>query len=160
VCEHLPLTARHTDKVALIRSMTHPSNVHEASVYHTLTGKQNPTLVSPRNFRRRSDFPNFGSVLSALLPPGELPTCLTVPRPTGHAATPSAGTYAGWLGPRHAPMELREAPNSNDQPAHALALPADVDATRLVARRGLLDALDAEDRGLQAGRTAALGGFR
>src|SRR5262245_31300523 len=28
VCEHLPLLARHTDKIALVRSMTHPSNVH------------------------------------------------------------------------------------------------------------------------------------
>src|SRR2546423_93683 len=37
VCEHLPQLARHTDKIALIRSMTHPSTVHEASVYHTLT---------------------------------------------------------------------------------------------------------------------------
>src|SRR5262245_52290988 len=38
VCDQMPLLARHTDKVAIIRSMSHPSTVHEASVYHTLTG--------------------------------------------------------------------------------------------------------------------------
>jgi hypothetical protein len=27
-CDQLPLLARHTDKLALIRSMSHPSNVH------------------------------------------------------------------------------------------------------------------------------------
>src|SRR6185436_3474933 len=49
ICDQQPLMARHTDKIAVIRSMSHPSTVHEASVYHTLTGKQNPTLISPRN---------------------------------------------------------------------------------------------------------------
>ena len=44
LCDHLPLIARHTDKMAIIRSMSHPSDAHEASVYHTLTGRQTPTL--------------------------------------------------------------------------------------------------------------------
>jgi hypothetical protein len=58
-------------------------------------------------------------------------------------------------------MELREAPNSKDQPAHAVALPPDVDATRLVARRGLLNLIETEDRRRQRPRTAeALAGFQ
>src|SRR5206468_11835276 len=120
VCDQLPLLARHTDKIAIIRSMTHPSNVHEASVYHTLTGKQNPTLISPRNFRRRTDFPNVGSVISCLpaqagsaRPPGMMPASVTIPRPIGHDGVTYAGTYGGFLGPRFDPLELREAPNSN-----------------------------------------------
>src|SRR5262245_20173899 len=36
VCDQMPLLAQVTDKVAFVRSMSHPSNVHEASVYHTL----------------------------------------------------------------------------------------------------------------------------
>src|SRR6267142_111812 len=81
VCDQVPLLAQHTDRIAIIRSMTHPSTVHEASVYHTLTGKQNPTLISPRNIRRRTDFPNFGSVISRLQPPGVMPASVTIPRP-------------------------------------------------------------------------------
>ena len=73
ICDQMPLLARHTDKVALVRSLTHPSNVHEASVYHMLTGRQNPTLVVPRNQRRRTDFPFFGSVVSHFSPPAGLP---------------------------------------------------------------------------------------
>jgi hypothetical protein len=160
ICDQMPLLARQTDKIAIIRSMTHPSTVHEASVFHTLTGKQNPTLISPRNVRRRTDFPNVASVVSALSPTGALPTSVTIPRPIGHDGVTYAGTYAGWLGPRHDPMELREAPNSSAPPSHPLTLPPDIDATRLVARRGLLDLLETEDRVLQEQpATLALGGF-
>ena len=145
ICDQMPLLAQVTDKIALVRSMSHPSNVHEASVYHTLTGKQNPTLISPRNFRRRTDFPNFGSVISRLQPPGVMPASVTIPRPIGHDGVTYAGTYGGFLGPRFDPMELREAPNSNDQPTHALSLPEGVSESRLIARRGLIHLLESQD---------------
>ena len=157
ICDQMPLMAQHTDKIALIRSMTHPSNVHEPSVYHTLTGKQNPTLISPRNLRRRTDFPNFGAVLSHFTPPSGLPAAVTIPRPIGHDGVTYAGTHAGWLGPRHDPMELRAAPTSNDAPTHALNLPADVSTSRLIARRGLLDILERGDRHVQANGAAEFG---
>jgi hypothetical protein len=160
VCDQHPLLARHTDKVAVIRSMSHRSNVHEASVYHTLTGKQNPTLISPRNVRRRTDWPYVGSFVSALAPPGELPAAVTLPRPIGHDGVTYAGTYAGWLGPRHDPLELREAPNSNDPPLHAVGAADEQATSRLLARRGLLNVLEAQDRVLQHSRAAeALTGF-
>jgi hypothetical protein len=154
ICNQMPLLARHTDKVAFVRSMSHASTIHEPSVYNTLTGRQNPTLISPRNQRRRSDFPNFGSVLSYFTPPGGLPASVTIPRPIGHDGVTYAGTYAGWLGPRHDPMELREAPNSGNQPTHAVALPPDLDTTRLIARRGLLRLIETHDRQLQHAREA------
>jgi hypothetical protein len=161
VCDQMPLLARQLDKVAILRSLSHGSNVHEASVYHLLTGKQNPTLAVPRNFRQRSDFPNVGSVLSYFSQPGDLPASVTIPRPIGHDGITYAGTYAGFLGPRHDPLELREAPNSKDQPTHALTLPAEMDTTRLLARRGLLRVLEDQDDCLQHRRvTEALGGFR
>src|SRR3954464_2141887 len=37
ICDQMPQIARHTDKTAIIRSFTHPSNAHEVGVYHTLT---------------------------------------------------------------------------------------------------------------------------
>ncbi len=149
VCDQLPLSARVMDKACVLRSLHHPSNVHEASVYHMLTGRQNPTLISPRNFRRRTDFPNLGSVVSHFSTPGIMPASVTIPRPIGHDGVTYSGTYAGFLGPRHDPMELKEAPNSKDQPAHALAMPPDLDATRLIARRGLLSMMEEQDRLLQ-----------
>jgi hypothetical protein len=160
ICDQMPLLAQQMDKVAIVRSLSHSSNVHEASVYHMLTGKQNPTLLSPGNFRRRTDFPNFGSVISALRPAGDMPGSVTIPRPIGHDGITYAGTYAGFLGPRHDPLELRAAPNSSDQPAHPISLANDMSTTRLIARRGLLRLMDDQDSFLQRSRTSeGLTGF-
>jgi hypothetical protein len=149
LCEHLPRLARHTDKVALVRSVTHASTVHEPSVYYTLTGKQNNSLVVPRNQRSRRDFPNVASLVAALSPPGAMPAAVTIPRPIGHAGVTYAGTYAGWLGPRFDPLELREAPGASDRYAMPVHPDADLATTRLHARRGLLRVLEDTDRYFQ-----------
>src|SRR5262249_7208541 len=152
--------AKQMDKVAVVRSVTHQSNVHEPSVYHMLTGRQNPTLISPRNLRRRSDFPMLGSVVSYFSPPGDLPASGTIPRPIGHDGVTYAGPYAGSPGPRHDPMEPKEAPTSGAAPAHAVSLGGELPASRLLARRGLLSLIEAHDHRLQAARgTEGLGGF-
>jgi hypothetical protein len=159
-CDQMPLLARHADKLAVVRSLSHASDNHEPSVYHMLTGRTNPTLVVPRNSRRRSDFPSVGSVVSALSPAGNLPTTVTIPRPIGHDGVTYAGTYGGFLGPRHDPMELKEAPNSGEQATHPLAPSPGLTPSRMAARRGLLHALEQRERGLQrAGAADGLGGF-
>jgi hypothetical protein len=161
ICEHMPRLAQRTDKVAIIRSLTHQSNIHEESVYHMLTGKTQPGLAVPRNQRKRSDFPNIGSVVSCFSRPGVLPATVTVPRPIGHDGVTYSGTYAGFLGPRHDPMEAQAAPNANALPTHPLSLPPGVDASRLIARRGLLNVLEADERRLQRGRaTEGLSSFQ
>jgi len=152
LCDHLPMLARCADKLALVRSVTHPSTVHEPSVYRTLTGKINNTLVVPRNQRSRRDFPNFASMISALTPPGAMPTTVTIPKPIGHNGVTYAGTYSGWLGPRHDPMEIREAPNANDRYATPVELAPDLPTTRLHARRGLLNVIDDTERHFQGNR--------
>lgn len=160
ICDKMPLLARHTDKVALVRSVSHPSNNHEPSVYHMMTGKVNPGLVVPRNQRRRSDFPNLGSVVSYFTPPGDMPATVTIPRPIGHDGVTYSGTYAGFLGPRHDPFEIKEAPNSGVSPAHSMSLPDGLDTARLHGRHGLLNLIEARERRLQLGRSGeALGSF-
>ncbi len=160
ICELMPRLARQMDKVAVVRSVTHPSNIHEPSVYHMLTGRNDMTLTVPRNGRRRTHPPFFGSVLSHFAAPGEMPPAVTVPRPVGHDGVTYAGTHAGWLGPQCDPMEPKEAQGSGEQPAHAVSLPADIGVSRLQLRRGLLDRIEAEQRALDRGRVrAALGPF-
>jgi hypothetical protein len=161
ICDQMPMLAQRMHQVALLRSLTHSSNMHEPSVYRMMTGREDPTLVVPRNQRKRSDFPNLGSVVSYFTPAGDLPASVTVPRPVGHDGVTYSGTHAGFLGPRYDPLELQPAKNSNDQPLHAVALPADVDTTRLYARRGLLHVVEARERQLQNRRAAeGLGGFQ
>src|SRR5262249_27369269 len=140
------------DKLALVRSVTHPSTVHEPSVYYTLTGKQNNTLVVPRNQRTRRDFPNFAAMLTALTPPGPMPTSVTIPKPIGHDGVTYAGTFAGCPRQRFDPMETRDAPIARDRYATPVDLPSDLTTTRLLARRGLLDVIQETDRSLQHSR--------
>src|SRR5215813_10513896 len=42
VCEHLPRLARHTDKLALLRAMTHPDVDHTTATHYLLTGRGVP----------------------------------------------------------------------------------------------------------------------
>jgi hypothetical protein len=149
ICDQMPRIARHTDKTAIIRSYTHPSNAHEVGVYHTLTGKINNTLVVPRNQRNRNDFPNTGGVVSYFSKPGSMPASVTVPRPIGHDGVVYTGTYAGFLGPRHDPMELKSPGEVNAPPPHSLDLLEGMDANRLQARFGLLRLMGDYDRLVQ-----------
>ena len=151
VSDQLPLVAQHTDKLAIVRSMTHPSNVHEVGVYHTLTGKVNPSLAVPRNMRNRTDFPNAGAIVSYFSPPGPMPATVTVPRPIGHDGVVYTGTYAGFLGPRHDPIELQAPGEVNAPPAHSFELPEGLSSARLAARIGLLNVIESHDRAMQTG---------
>jgi len=164
ICDQMPQIARHTDKLAIIRSYTHPSNAHEVGVYHTLTGKINNTLAVPRNQRNRNDFPNTGAVLSHFTPPQAMPTSVTIPKPIGHDGVTYTGTYAGFLGAQHDPMEIKPPGEVKAAAPHSLDMPEGLDATRLQARFGLLKLMEeydrvAQKRGSQRG-TAGLAQFR
>jgi len=142
VCDQLPLFARYTDRTAIIRSLSHDSNNHEPSVYRTLTGRVDNTLVVPRNQRNRRNSPSAGGVVSAFSPIGPIPASVTIPRPIGHSGVTYAGTHAGFLGARFDPMEIEAAADTPEKPTHAMSLPGDVSEARLVARRGLLNVIE------------------
>ena len=146
VSEEMPLFAKYTNKTAIIRSFSHPSNAHEASVYRTLTGDINPALRVPQNHRNRNDAPNVGSVISAFSDTHGLPAAVTIPRPIGHEGVTYSGTYAGFLGARHDPMEIEAAGESKAGPTHSMELRKEFDRTRLLARRGLLSVIEDQDR--------------
>lgn len=160
LCDQLPLLARHTDKLAIIRSLTHDSNNHEPSVYYTLTGRKNPSLVVPRNQRTRQDFPNLAGVVSRFTPVSGIPASVTWPRPIGHDGVTYAGTHAGFLGPAHDPLESAAAGEVAVGAAHNLDLPADLSNTRLLARRGLLEVLESQQRRWDAGLAAGIDPYR
>lgn len=161
ICEHLPKLAQHTDKMAIIRSLTHPSNNHEPSVYHTLTGRINNTLAVPRNARNRRDFPTLGSIVGYFTPPGTLPPTVTIPRPIGHDGVVYSGTHAGFLGPRYDPIETQPPAEVNEKAPHNFELPPGVDEHRLQLRYGLLNTVEGIDRAMQTAKaTRGLDSYR
>jgi hypothetical protein len=64
ICEHLPNVARIADRVAIVRSMTHPYNIHSAA--YTLTGVDKVDIPMELNPYDRRHWPFFGSVLDYL----------------------------------------------------------------------------------------------
>lgn len=155
IAEEMPLFARHTDKTTIIRSYSHDSNNHEPSVFRSLTGKIDRSLRVPRNNRTRKFFPNVQGVVSAFTPMGAMPASVTLPRPIGHDGSTYAGTHAGWLGPRYDPMEVAAAKETGEKPTHSMQLPDDLSDTRLLARRGLLDVIEQQDRRYQQNPVAS-----
>lgn len=152
VSDRMPLLASHMDKCCIVRSMAHESNNHEPSVYHTLTGRRNPSLAVPNNARKRTEFPGVGAVVSAFSGSGGLPASVTIPQPVGHDGFNYAGTYGGFLGPRFDPMELRQvtAQSTQAEGMHSLGLPEHLSRARLIARQGLLRTMENADRVLQS----------
>jgi len=158
VSDQMPQIARHTDKLAIIRSLNHTATSHDISVYHALTGRAMlPPRIFPANGRRRTDFPGIGSIFSYLGKKSNVPASFTIPRTVAHDGVRYAGTHAGFLGALHDPVELGQVFNHVDltvkrdsnQADIPLTLPDDISMARLVARRGLLQTLEDGDRAIQ-----------
>jgi hypothetical protein len=146
ICEHFPLLAQRTDKLAIVRSMTHNNVDHTVATHFLLTGM--PPL--PRG-NKYTDWPHIGAVLSRLgrgndpLPPfvsmrPKLPG--DVPR----FVEESRGQFAGWLGQSFDPLTIDANPNEPDYRVGDFNLPTEISARRLEDRRGLLDQIDRQVR--------------
>lgn len=158
--DQMPRIARHTDKLSIIRSLNHTTTDHGVSVYHALTGRAMlPPRTFPANDRRRTDFPSVGSMFSYLGDQQSLPASFSIPRPVAHDGLHYAGTHAGFLGAQHDPVELGQVFNhvntgprdDADASGNPFVLPGDLSLSRLLARRGLLQHLEATDQALQQG---------
>src|SRR5436305_10637073 len=97
ICEHLPLLARRTDKLALVRSMTHADVNHLTATHYLLTGRAVPRPDAPRS----EDWPGYGAVLARLgRGAGALPPFVSmmpkVPDGAPRFVEQSHGQGAGW----------------------------------------------------------------
>src|SRR5262245_58493881 len=146
MCDQLPLIARQTNKMVLIRSMTHGSNDHEISIYHSMTGHVDPSVAVPNHARRRSHFPGVGGVVTRFATPSALPASVTLPGPIWFSGVSFAGTHAGFLGAGCDPFEGRSAPRNDLRLPDGLDLEPGPAETRIAARHGLLQSLDAGQR--------------
>jgi hypothetical protein len=63
ICEHLPRVAKVLDRCTLVRSMSHPWNIHSAA--YTLTGNPDTERIEGRP-RHPDQWPYFGGVIDHL----------------------------------------------------------------------------------------------
>src|SRR3989440_10998664 len=85
ICEHLPRTARLMHLTTLVRSLSHPYNIHSAA--YTLTGTPTTDIPMELNPRDSRHWPFFGSVLDYLAGHRRLKLAATSPTSTTEPTT-------------------------------------------------------------------------
>lgn len=174
ICEGLPRLAQMSDRFAVIRTLTHDQNDHNAC-HHIQTGRPFPPAErgAAKVNASDKDWPAFGSVLEYLDRKADLqkpvsqrrdfPSYVYVPNRCGHIqGYDRLGQYAGWLGPNYNALATTIAKrDKNDNPyfrdctdgeldfrVQGLDSHADVTLDRLVRRTSLLDQFDAARAGI------------
>lgn len=146
ISEHLPLLAQRTEKLAVIRSMTHSDVNHFGSCHLMLTGQ---TTLPGRS--AQENWPNFGSVLTKIgRGQGPLPTQVNI-RPelendVPNNAANSPGQTGGWLGAAYDPFVIRSDPSAADYHVGDFSFPPGITLERLNQRQSLLQAIETQLR--------------
>ncbi|MBI3866294.1 MAG: DUF1501 domain-containing protein [Planctomycetia bacterium] len=172
ITEHLPLVARQTQHLTLVRSLEMPGseNSHPWGYYYMLTGHPPDPARFPRGDTkpRGDDWPFLGSVVSAKFPPTrELPTAVQLPWIWDLMINdPYLGGFAGRLGKVFDPFLIGFDPKTtayakpselfkpqSPNPARwqsvaipELTLPPGVAAAQFLDRRNLLGRLEDSQR--------------
>jgi hypothetical protein len=142
ICEHFPFLSDRTDRLAIIRSMTHNNGDHTAATHFLLTGQAPPPTAD-----RQGQWPHIGAVLSKLgRDRGVLPPFVSM-RPKLDNDVPrfveqSQGQFAGWLGPLYDPMTIDHDPSAVDYRVGELTVRPELPLTRLSDRRRLVEQLE------------------
>lgn len=174
IVEHLSLLARRSDKWALCRSLTHPSNEHSLGHHIMLTGRSATPAGFDPNRPKPTDFPAIAAIANhATRTRNNLPPAVVLPHTLVHRTGRTIpGQFAGEMGPRWDPWVIRAHRDCGDavygacpqcfkhertdwtHPAHFtfqvpyLSLPEGLSVRRLEDRAGLLSLLDQQRRGL------------
>jgi hypothetical protein len=158
VCELMPLTARLTDRIAVLRAMSTRDNAHSSSGYWMLTGyPHQPTNAENATPGFPNDWPCVGAVVRYLRPDeGPLPAAIRLPEEiwnTGRIVWP--GQDGGFLGRRADPWLLTCDPNAPDFQVPELKLPDDLTDERLQTRQTLFEQVNAGLRTAEESGAAA-----
>ncbi len=150
ISEMFPEMARHTDKMAFVRSV-----YHTAAAVHD-TGHQ--MMQTGRLFSGGIDSPHVGCTLGFIKGrKNDLPPHVVLPEkmgPTG--GNLPHGQEAGFLGKQHEPFALNADPSGKDFRVPDLLPPSDLPAVRTDRRRKLRELVDASVKEFEASAQARL----
>ncbi len=146
ISEHFPQLATRTDRLAIIRSMTHGNVDHTPSTHFLLTGKPPPPTGNLKD-----DWPHLGAVLSHLgRGSGPLPPFVSM-RPKLENDVPrfveqSHGQFAGWLGRAFDPLTIDADPSRENYHVGDFELQPGITLSRLDDRKLLRESLEQQRR--------------
>ena len=142
-CEHLPGLAAHADKLAIVRSMSHPQTNHLNATHQILTGQSQPGAFFDK-IASRTDYPCYASALEYLRPRRDgVPSGVMLPTFLMEGPLVWPGQHAGFLGPKHDPWQIKQDPNRPDFRVENATLPVGFSVEQLDRRRNLLDEISA-----------------
>jgi uncharacterized protein (DUF1501 family) len=161
ITEKLPLLARLTDKLAIVRSANHHLLAHNTGASYALSGHSPGT--DKDIFPKPTNHPSYGAVVSKVKPsPATMPSFVLTPRLLFDMGFPTPSAGGGWLGNRYDPFPVVRNRMMSKAPKwkgklpvpEGLQLPQDVSFQRLAARKSLLESVDETFADLH--RTAAV----
>ena len=134
VGEHLPLMAKHADKYAIVRTMTHSVGAHAGAHNHVLRGRK---PVAGFNA------PGLGSLVAMEFGfEGNLPPNLMIPEPLPSGDALKDYANSGDMSQIYAPFQVAGDPNVAGFGIQDVAPPDGVNSARLGRRRTLLNMVD------------------
>jgi hypothetical protein len=166
ICEHLPRTAAVSDKVCVVKTMTHTYNDHSGAGHYIQTGHRWQIPIRGGFSATRKDWPSMGSVVEHVsqrtqaATGRDLPNYVVLPnwlgglQEMGQYRRP--GEYAGWLGSGYDPLTTNiQKRNLTDNPywrnctdeelkfeIQGLVGDRELTLDRLIRRRSLLEQFD------------------
>ncbi len=141
-CEHLPLLAQQAHHLALVRSIHHTINDHNAGAYLAMTGRDPTASGGLITTPRPENFPPVGAVLASLRPGGRpLPDFVQTPDWMSNNGSFLPGQSSGFLGAAFDPFVTGD-PSRPGYRVPGLRPPQGVSDLRVKERRALLAAVD------------------
>lgn len=103
-CEHMPLLAKHTDKLAVVRSLHHGVGGHGGALYTSMTGQDRPLGKA----KDRSNWPSLTAMLSKFCHVNEgTPRAIAMPYLNYDNGALIQGQFGGWLGAEFDPIMMK-----------------------------------------------------
>jgi hypothetical protein len=160
LCEHFKHLAGMTDRISVIRSMTHDDPAHLSSAHTLLTGHLPPVNKSDAEPPSDRDTPHIGSILAQFRESqSAVPSFVTMPWKALHPAAPGGeapGQTGGWLGHRADPLLVTGDPNQPNWSVPALSLQDGLSLQRLDNRRQLLSSIESQQSRLAGSKATDL----
>jgi hypothetical protein len=178
LCEHLPNTAKVTDKLCVLKTMTHSYNDHSGAGHYIQTGHRWQIPIRGGFSSTPKDSPSMGSVVEYIsqhqrtAKQRDLPNYVVLPNWLGGLQEKGQyrrpGEYAGWLGRAYDPLTTNiQKKNVKDNPywrkcsddelkyeIQGLVGNKELTLNRLNRRKSLLEQFDGQRRQAENSRAA------
>ncbi len=103
-CEHIPLMAKHSEKLAVVRSLHHTVGGHGGALYTSITGQKKPSGKA----KDRSNWPSLTAMISKFRDADEgTPQAICLPYLNYDNGALIQGQFGGWLGATYDPIMMR-----------------------------------------------------